>query len=220
MSDGDRDDLIARLRRVPVSVIHDVMRGLGLDGFVLPPAIRPLAGGAPLAGPVFTFEGRESKGLSTDDSLLAWAKLLSAVPPEVIAICQPNTRDIALMGEISARALKVKGALGYVVDGACRDIALVEEAGFPVWSTHATPSDLAGRWCATALAEPITIGDVRIENGDWFTGDRDGAIILPRAQCEAIVSSAEDMMGTESAMRSEILSGTDPVEALRRHGKF
>ena len=214
------DDLGARLRRIPVSVVHDAIRSNGIGETVLPHDIRPLAGAAPLAGPVFTIEGGLHANVSVDETLHAWARLLSRTPPGVVAVCQPNTRDIALMGELSGQALQKKGVLGYVADGACRDIALVEEAGFPVWCTHATPSDIAGRWQAVAMGEPIRIGSVTIRTGDWFTGDCDGALVLPREIAADIVASAEEMVRAESGMRRDILAGVDPEEAYLRHRKF
>ena len=214
------DDLGARLRRIPVSLVHDILRSGGHGESVLPHDIRPLAGSAPLAGPIFTIEGGMHPGLSVDESLHAWARLLSRIPSGVVAVCQPNTRSIALMGELSAQALQIKGVLGYLADGACRDIAMVEAAGFPVWCTHATPSDIAARWKATSTGEPIGIGAVTIRTGDWFTGDRDGALILPMEIAAEAVREAEAMAGTEGDMRREILAGVDPEEAYLRYRKF
>ena len=214
------EDLGARLRRIPVSLVHDILRSGGHGEAVLPKDIRPLAGGSPMAGPIFTIEGGLHRGLSVDESLHGWARLLSRIPSGVVAVCQPNTRSIALMGELSAQALRIKGVLGYLADGACRDIAMVEAAGFPVWCTHATPSDIAGRWKATSTGEPIGIGGLAIRTGDWFTGDRDGALILPREIAADTVREAEAMAGTESEMRREIRAGVDPEEAYLRYRTF
>ena len=213
-------DLAARLRALPVSLVHDILRANGHDEGVLPHGIRPLPGAAPLAGPVFPLEGELRPGLSTDDSLHAWARVLSRLPPGFIAVCQPNTRDLALMGELSAQALQRKGVAGYVVDGACRDVQRVVAAGFPVWGTHATPADIAARWTATAMGEPIRIGAVTLRRGDWFTGDGDGALILPGHLAEATVAEAETVAATEDAMRRDLLAGMDPEEAWLRHRKF
>lgn len=214
------EGLGVRLERLPVSLVHDIMRANGHGEHVLPHDIRPLAGAVPLAGPVLTIEGEVHTNLSVDESLHAWARLLSRLPPNIVAVCQPNTRDIALMGELSAQALQRKGVLGYVVDGACRDIAIVEEAGFPVWCTHATPSDISARWKATSTGDPVRIGTITVRSGDWFTGDRDGALILPRDIAEETVAEAESMVRIEGDMRRDILAGVDPETAYLRHRKF
>ena len=145
------DELSERLARVAASAVHDVLRALGHDDCTLLPDIRPLSPGSRLAGRVVTISGRERPGLGTDETLLAWATLLSAIPPGGIVVCQPNTRAIALMGELSARALAIKGVKGYVVDGACRDVDLVEESGLAVFCSHVTPAVPA----ATRRAAPL-----------------------------------------------------------------
>ena len=214
------DDLSERLGRLAASAVHDVLRGLGHDDCTLLPDIRPLSAGSRLAGRVVTISGRERAGLGTDETLLAWATLLSEIPPGGIVVCQPHTRAIALMGELSARALAIKGVKGYVVDGACRDVDLVEESGLTVFCSHVTPADIAGRWLPDPVGGPITIGRCAIATGDYLIADRDGVVILPQALAARAVAEAEAVMGTESRMRQAILAGVDPREAYLEFGKF
>jgi len=75
------DELTERLGRLAASAVHDVLRGLGHDDCTLLPDIRPLSAGSRLAGRVVTISGRERAGLGTDETLLAWATLLSEIPP-------------------------------------------------------------------------------------------------------------------------------------------
>ena len=214
------DDLAARLGRLPASVVHDVLRGLGHEHCTLLPDIRPLASGSRLAGRIVTVSGRERPGLGTDETLLAWATLLSDIPPDCVVVCQPNTRAIALMGELSARALAIKGVKGYVVDGGCRDVDLVEESGLTVFCSHFTPSDIAGRWLPDPIGGPIAIGSCRVATGDWLVADRDGVVVLPAALAASAIAEGEAVMGTESRMRQAILAGVDPRLAYLEFRKF
>jgi regulator of RNase E activity RraA len=59
-----------------------------------------------------------------------------------VVVCQPHTHEIALMGELSAAALKLKGVRGYLVDGGTRDVDMIVELGFPVFCSFATPADI------------------------------------------------------------------------------
>jgi regulator of RNase E activity RraA len=124
------------------------------------------------------------------------------------------------MGELSAETLKFRGVLGYVVDGACRDVGFILKLGFPVCFRHHTPKDIVSFWLPDAFDVPINIGDVRIGPGDYLLGDRDGIVIVPRARAEEIVAAAETAIGTESLIRKAILEGVDPQEAYLRYGKF
>jgi regulator of RNase E activity RraA len=205
---------------IPASAIYDVMKARGMERCVLPPDIRALAAGGKVYGRAFTIEGREDHSLTADESLLRWSELLSLIPPQCVAVCQPNTRAIALMGELSARALVLKGVGGYIVDGACRDADLVEESGLVVFCAHLTPRDIVGRWTWQVLNQPIVIGDATIAPGDLIVGDRDGVIVVPGGIADEAVAEATAVIRTESAMRKDILNGMDPKEAYLKHRKF
>ena len=213
-------DLTERLEACYTAIIHDVMRAQGHADFVLPERIRLMQPDHRLAGPVWTVEGRLVEGADPHATLLAWTGVLSKAPPGHVVVCQPNTRAIALMGELSAEALRLKGVRGYVVDGAARDVALTMAQGFPVACTHFTPKDIVGRWLPTRLGEPVRIGDVTVSSGDRLLADMDGICILPGGSAEAIVAAAEEAIGTESQVRAAILAGMDPQEACKRYGKF
>jgi regulator of RNase E activity RraA len=128
--------------------------------------------------------------------------------------------EIALMGELSARALEIKETRGYVVDGRCRDTDFILEMGFPVFCDLNTPADIVERWTHDRLGEPITIGAVTIQSGDYLIGDRDGVVIIPGDVVEEAVTNTEEVMSTESEMRDAILSGMDPEAAYLKYGKF
>ena len=149
-----------------------------------------------------------------------WSQVLSKVPGGKVLICQPNTHAVALMGELSARALMVKGTKGYLMDGHCRDVEEIIDAGFPVFCRLATPADIVERWRYNSLGNPITIGTVTIRSGDYIIADMDGAVIIPQEVIEDVVSKTEDVMATESEMRLAILDGMDPEQAYLKFRKF
>jgi regulator of RNase E activity RraA len=124
------------------------------------------------------------------------------------------------MGELSAETLHAKGVLGYVVDGGCRDLAFIRKLGFPVFHRFATPRDVVATWVPEAFGEPITIGQVRIANGDFILADIDGVVVIPAGIAEQVITRCEEVMQTENQVRKAILEGVDPQEAYLRHGKF
>ena len=77
-----------------------------------------------------------------------------------------------------------------------------------------------GRWLPTATEAPIQIGDVRIEQGDYLLGDRDGMVRIPRAIVEDVTARSIEAMQTENKVRTAIMEGTDPQEAYLKYGKF
>ena len=213
-------DLSVRLSKCYASAIHDVLRELGYGNCVLPPEIQALERGQKLAGEIYTISGGIDQTLSRHESLLLWSQVLSKVPGGKVLICQPNTHAVALMGELSARALMVKGTKGYLMDGHCRDVEEIIDAGFSVFCRLATPADIVERWRYNSLGNPITIGTVTICSGDYIIADMDGAVIIPQEVIEDVVSKTEDVMATESEMRLAILDGMDPEQAYLKFRKF
>jgi 4-hydroxy-4-methyl-2-oxoglutarate aldolase len=213
-------DLADRLANCYASAVHDVLREMGHDNCVLSTNIMPLRDDHKVAGEVYTISGHIDQTLSRHESLLLWSRVLSQVPGGKVLICQPNTKAIALMGELSAQALMAKGTRGYVVDGHCRDVDLTLDTGLPVFCESATPADICERWKYDALGDPITIGTVTIRTGDYVVGDRDGVVIVPAEAVEEAVTKTEHVMATESDMRQAIIDGMDPEKAYLKFGMF
>ena len=209
-----------RLLACYASAVHDVLRGLGYGNCVLPPYIRALDPTRRLAGEIYTISGHIDQTLSRHETLLRWSRVLSRVPGGKVLVCQPNTKAVALMGELSAQALTVKGTKGYVVDGHCRDTDFILDMDFPVFCEYNTPADIVERWTYDALGEPITIGTVTIRSGDYLIADRDGVVIVPAEVAEEAVTQTEAVISTESDMRDAIIQGMDPEEAYLEFGKF
>lgn len=209
-----------RLQALYTGVLFDVMRGMGHQDFVLPPSIRPLNEGPKLAGPIFTVEGQTGENFDAHETLLGWTGLLSKAPGGHVVVCQPHNDQIALMGELSAETLKMKGVLGYLVDGGTRDCQFILDMDFPVWCRFRSPRDIVGKWLPKAFNEPISIGGVRIRGGDYLLADRDGVVIIPGDKVETIVNEAERALGVENKVRTEILAGMDPQQAYLKFGKF
>jgi 4-hydroxy-4-methyl-2-oxoglutarate aldolase len=212
--------LTERLAACYTGAVHDVLRMMGYDDVVLPPAIKAIAPGTRLAGPAWTVSGHLDRTKTRDECLLGWCTLLSRALPAHVVVCQPHNHEIALMGELSAQTLQARGVLGYVVDGGSRDTELVLAQGFPVFCAFLTPADVVERWIADRFGEPVTIGAVTIRTGDYLLGDRDGVVIVPRDVAEEVIAQAETVMATESDMRTALIGGMDPVDAYHRYGKF
>ena len=209
-----------RLLACYTSAVHDVLRELGHPNCVLPPTITPLVPGTKLAGQIWTFSGHLDYSADPHQTLLQWTRVLSHAPRGCIPVCQPHNSSIALMGELSAQALRLRDVPGYIVDGGCRDCDMLIEMDFPVFCRFNTPSDIVGRWLPDRLGEPITIGSVTLISGDYVFADRDGIVVIPQAIAEQTVDQAQAMANTETELRQAILDGEDPQAAYLKYGVF
>jgi len=214
------DELTERLARCYTGAVHDVLRMMGHENIVLPPAIKAIAPEMRLAGPAWTVAGHLDRTKTRHDTLLGWCTLLAKAPAQHVIVCQPYTHEVALMGELSAHTLKTRGILGFVVDGGSRDTELVVEQGFPVFCAFLTPADIVARWVPDRFGEPVTIGAVTVATGDYVLGDRDGVVVIPAAIAGEVIARTEEVVATESDMRRALIDGMDPVAAYNKYGKF
>ncbi|WP_460448610.1 RraA family protein [Alsobacter sp. SYSU BS001988] len=212
--------LADRLEACHSSVVHDVMKDMGLPIRVLPRTILGLESWMKVAGPVFTVRGRPDPSLDKHTSLFEWSGLLSKSPAGHVVVCQPQDDVRALFGGLSAEALKIKGVRGYIVDGGCRDIQAIVDQRFPVFARYATPIDIVCAWRAEAFGEPVAIGGHLVQPDDMVLADRDGVILIEGAAAEAVVAAAETKMATEGEMVKAIRAGVDPQEAYLKYRVF
>ncbi len=212
--------LADRLARCYSGAVYDVLRERGLPDSVLPHDIRPIDESMVVAGPVFGLVGSPRPGVDADTTMLRWTEFLSAVPPDHVVVCEGRDPDRALMGELSAEALKLRGVRGYLTDGGCRDCGFIRSIAFPVFARFRTPRDVVAAWVPDAVGVAVRIGNVTISPGDWLIADIDGAVAIPGAVVAEVVAEVEAVVATESAVRKAIRAGMDPKEAYLAHGRF
>jgi 4-hydroxy-4-methyl-2-oxoglutarate aldolase len=209
-----------RFEAIYTAALVDILDTRGYRTQTLPPSIRPLERGMKLAGPAFTVRGKPTQIGSYDTSLRKVLRMLGEVPAGHVAVYACAQAVSAHLGELSVTSLAARGVAGCVLDGGCRDVGFIVELGFPVFCAHVTPEDSSWRWELEATQEPISVGEVRVEPGDWVVGDDDGVVVVPGAIAESVLAEAEAKAATESEIRAAVRDGMPPLEAYERYGTF
>jgi len=202
------------------AALADILDARGFHAQTLPPSIRPLEPGMKLAGQAYTVKGRPAETVDYDSALRKVLTMLGDVPADHVAVYACEQDVSAHLGKLSVTSLKARGVAGCVVDGGCRDIRFILDEGFPVFCRYVTPEDSTWRWELEATQVSITIGNVRIEPGDWVVGDDDGVVLVPHGIAESVLGEAERKAATESEIRVAVREGMLPLEAYERFGTF
>lgn len=209
---------IEALSGIATATITTVLLKKGLRNVWLR-GIKPLRPGQKrVVGPAFTLRfvpARED--LATPES---WASPIStraaieAMPPGCVAVVGAmGTTDAGIFGDILCQRIKVRGVAGLVTDGVVRDVAGVLATDLPVWCMGAAaPPSVAGLTFVGWL-EPIGCGGVAVFPGDVIVADDDGAVVIPKALVDEVVTAAAEQERFEAWIFAEVQAGA-PLPGL------
>ena len=100
-----------------------------------------------------------------------------------------------------------------MIDGCVRDVAALEEHGFPVFSTGvALPG--ATKELPGAAGGSSEVGDVRVQTGDWLVGDVDGVAVVAARELDDVLAAGAARAQREQAMFAALRDGKTTVELL------
>ncbi len=174
---------------------------------------RPLRAGLPRrVGRAFTLRfvpARED--LATPES---WSSPISTrtaiedMPSGCIAVVDAmGVTDAGVFGDILCTRMVKRGVAALVTDGVVRDVSGVLGSGLPVWcSGAAAPPSVAGL-TFVAWQQPIACGGVAVFPGDVVVVDDDGAVLIPAALLDEIVSLAPEQERLENWIMGQVEQG-------------
>src|SRR5262245_34424855 len=147
---------------------------------------------------------------------------IEAMPEGCIAVVDAmGVTDAGIFGDILTARMARRGVAGLVTDGVIRDLSGVLSAGLPVWCRGvAAPPSVAGLTFVN-WQEPIGCGGVAVFPGDTIVADDDGAVVIPAALLDSVVSEAVEQERLEGWIMQEIgrgvqLPGLYPMNAETR----
>jgi 4-hydroxy-4-methyl-2-oxoglutarate aldolase len=137
---------------------------------------------------------------------------------DVVVLDNQGRLDATVWGDLLTSVASRRRVAGTVIDGICRDVDRAMELRYPIFSR--------GNWMRTgkdrvrveATRQPVSIGGVRIEPGDWLRGDGDGVVSIPAARIEQVVAAAVEIHDAEEHIRAAIEGGADLRKARENYG--
>ncbi len=141
-----------------------------------------------------------------DDNLMVHAVIEQIQPGEILVLTMPEPAPVALIGELLATQVKVKGAAGILVDASVRDVSELIELGLPIWS-HFIRVRGATKTIIGELNVPVTVGGTQIASGDVVVMDADGAVCVKRERVDDVLKASEERLEKEATLRKKLLAG-------------
>lgn len=134
-------------------------------------------------------------------------------PLQVVVLDNQGRTDATVWGDLLTATAKRRQVAGTVIDGVCRDVDRALAEHYPIFSR--------GNWMRTgkdrvqveAVGEPVSIGGIRVEPGDWLRGDGDGVVRIPRSRVDDVIAAARRVAEAEARIRKAVESGLSLREA-------
>jgi regulator of RNase E activity RraA len=210
MSDNEQD-LLARCAAIGTSTWADAMDALGIAGVVQGIARR--SGQGRIAG--FAVTARHVWGGlgDFDRADFAVGRLVAATGPGRVLMVDAGGTCISTFGGIASVAASRRQATAVVIDGACRDVDEIQATGLWLASRHVTPLTGKTRLRLQAMGEPVTIGQLRVAEGDLVVGDDTGLVVVPRERLEAVLAAAQEALAVDERVEQGIRDGLSFADA-------
>jgi 4-hydroxy-4-methyl-2-oxoglutarate aldolase len=177
--------------------IADALGGRG----ALDPAIKPHDPSiAVIAGPAITCHAFPA------DNLAAVGALHMAEPGDVIVCANDDFTETAVIGDLVCGMMKNKGVAAFVTDGMVRDQVGIEPWKLPIFCRGITPNSPARNGPGT-VGLPITVGGRRVESGDMVVCDRDGVVVVPFAEIDAVIERLARIKTAEAEVEAKVKAG-------------
>jgi 4-hydroxy-4-methyl-2-oxoglutarate aldolase len=159
--------------------------------------------------------GPPMQGGSYHDRTDWWEYVLQVPPPRIIVLedvdKQPGLG--AFVGDVHAAILRALGCVGYVTNGAVRDLPAVRKMGLHLFAAKVAVSHAYAH--IFDFGSPVEVGGLQVQAGDLLHGDRHGLLTVPRLVATDVPAAAEKQRGAEEKIIAFCESGNFSLEKLR-----
>ena len=198
-------ETVAAFRGVPTGHLVDAMGGRGC----LPHTIRPLlADKATLLGVALTCHAGPA------DNLAVFGALDAASSGDVIVAATDGFTRTSVTGDLLLGMARNKGVTGFVTDGLVRDLPGLEAVGLPIYCAGVTANSPARNGPGT-VGFAVVLGDVTVDAGDILVGDRDGVVVIPQAQAQAVLARLPAIAAAERDLECKVRDGLEIPDFIR-----
>ena len=189
--------------------ISDILDEMGFRKCAASPhaLIRPLYPQAVCAGRVRTLLNAPARTGREDPYKLAIALMDSLEPGDIAVATSTEPLETGIMGELSATAMRNRGARGCLVDGYTRDARKIVRMQFPVFARGISPIDTTDRAAVVEIDGPVLFAGRRVTPGTIVFADLDGIVFIPKKVEKEAIQEAIRRVRAESKVRKALGAG-------------